>query len=293
MSFNWEIFGEEVIRFLGFTATKALDYAKRCSDHHKIMQLMYIAIADELLVPFVRNGMKLDLEISVNRYWAGYQESTINPNYTRVNNHGHYQLEINKNVEAWVTSGVPTDDNWFTIFRNLDELCKPGKSTSGANSAFTCDMANDFLFDTFVGVYDSGAWPSFSDLFAGIFSSSSAIGSMCLTIIRDNLLEKIGCNRSDALNRKVPGIKTSEVAKICSTFRKVSYFNTPMEAAMQQSTMGAELNPALRNFTTLAVDIKGKYMEGFVSCPEVACSKATACIAITKKELEKQKKAEE
>eukprot|EP00794_Sanderia_malayensis_P018435 gene18435-20284_t len=209
MNFNWEIFGEEVVRSLGFTTTKALDYAKRCSDHHKtweIMQLMYIAIADELLVPFVRNCMKLDLEISVDRYWAWYQESAINPNYTymmqvtftylhnlmlfregvrmgdyslaeaareqlqivffarshpkyrrivaldkmwkellpeklvevlkcsfaasRVNNHGHYQggdaslEEINKNAKAWVTSGVPTDDNWLKIFRNLDELCK-------------------------------------------------------------------------------------------------------------------------------------------------------------------------
>eukprot|EP00794_Sanderia_malayensis_P003723 gene3723-4244_t len=71
MSLNWEIFGEEVVRSLGFTTTKALYYSKRCSDHHKtweIMQLMYIAIADELLVPFVHNCMKLDLEISVDRY---------------------------------------------------------------------------------------------------------------------------------------------------------------------------------------------------------------------------------
>ncbi len=53
---HWEVFGEDVFVVLDFKSTNAFNYAKRCSDHHKtwqIIEALYTALADELLVPFI------------------------------------------------------------------------------------------------------------------------------------------------------------------------------------------------------------------------------------------------
>ena len=61
MSFNWSIFLERVMQELGITSEIGLKYAKKGSDHHKlwdILEIIYLAITDELLLPFVRYSLK-------------------------------------------------------------------------------------------------------------------------------------------------------------------------------------------------------------------------------------------
>ena len=56
LGLNWEVFVCEVVKLLGFKSDRAISFAKKCSDHHKtwqILEIMYLAIADELFVPFV------------------------------------------------------------------------------------------------------------------------------------------------------------------------------------------------------------------------------------------------
>lgn len=58
LSCNWLVFMKEVCRTLGFKTEESLKYAKRGSDHHKMWQILevtYLAMADELLLPYVRD----------------------------------------------------------------------------------------------------------------------------------------------------------------------------------------------------------------------------------------------
>lgn len=67
---------------LGYVSSKSLDYAKRCGDHHKtwsILEIIYIAVADELLVPYVRHCKEAGIDISVRI--IGYGHTVENPNY--------------------------------------------------------------------------------------------------------------------------------------------------------------------------------------------------------------------
>ena len=51
---NWDA----ICSKFGFSSLKALEYAKRCGDHHKsweILKMLYIAAADELLLPYIRH----------------------------------------------------------------------------------------------------------------------------------------------------------------------------------------------------------------------------------------------
>ena len=203
---NWEVFLKSVCTLLGFSSLKALDYAKRCSDHHKsweLLQILYIAVADELLVPYVRYCRENHKDVSEDGYWD-WSASVIDHNYlyiqqmvltfihalmlfrtgcrkgnsdaiisgldklsllfygrqypryqriitmnkyinvmmpeelrnvvnsftlSRTGNTGHYQSgdacleEINKSAKAWVKqTGVPLDNNWLKVFRNLDNV---------------------------------------------------------------------------------------------------------------------------------------------------------------------------
>ena len=58
LSLNWTIFIEKVVKELGFTSENALKYAKKGADHHKlwqILEIIYLAAADELLLPYLRH----------------------------------------------------------------------------------------------------------------------------------------------------------------------------------------------------------------------------------------------
>ena len=51
VSLNWSIFVEKVFKELGFTSDNALKYAKKCSDYHKlwqVLEIIYLAISQTL-----------------------------------------------------------------------------------------------------------------------------------------------------------------------------------------------------------------------------------------------------
>ena len=80
---NWEIMLQDVCAILGFSSPKAQEYARRCSDHHKswkILEILYLAITDELLLPYVRYCLKNTISPSASGYWQ-WADDICNPNY--------------------------------------------------------------------------------------------------------------------------------------------------------------------------------------------------------------------
>ena len=59
MNLNWEVFTKECGRILGFQTPKSQKYLKKGSDHHKtwhFLEILYVAVALELLVPYVESN---------------------------------------------------------------------------------------------------------------------------------------------------------------------------------------------------------------------------------------------
>ena len=80
---NWEIILKNICMKLGYSSPKSLEFARRCSDHHKtwsMLEIMYIAVEDELLVPFVRHCKAENKDITVENYWL-WSDTLVNPNY--------------------------------------------------------------------------------------------------------------------------------------------------------------------------------------------------------------------
>ena len=80
---NWGVIVEDDCKIVGFTSPRALDHARRCSDHHKswkILEILYLAISDELLVPYVRCCLTVGETPTVNGYWRE-ADDICNPNY--------------------------------------------------------------------------------------------------------------------------------------------------------------------------------------------------------------------
>ncbi|MES9884493.1 MAG: hypothetical protein ABW185_26915, partial [Sedimenticola sp.] len=80
---NWDIFMEDICKTLSFKSPRALEFAKKCSDHHKtfkIVEILYIAATDELLVPYVRHCIRNNSSPSVDGYWD-WSAAVVNPNY--------------------------------------------------------------------------------------------------------------------------------------------------------------------------------------------------------------------
>ena len=80
---NWDIMVKDVCSKMGFVTPKSLDYAKRCVDHHKswrILEILYVAVTDELLVPYIRHCKDSMTEPSVEGYWI-WADKVTNPNY--------------------------------------------------------------------------------------------------------------------------------------------------------------------------------------------------------------------
>lgn len=74
---------QQICKKLGYITPKSLEYAKRCCDHHKtwsILEITYIAVADELRLPFVRHCKLTGTEITVENYWQ-WSDTVCNPNY--------------------------------------------------------------------------------------------------------------------------------------------------------------------------------------------------------------------
>ena len=68
---------------LGYNSENAQKYIKKGCDYHKlwqILEIIYIALADELLLPYVRKSLELGEKPTSSGYW-NYSESTASPNY--------------------------------------------------------------------------------------------------------------------------------------------------------------------------------------------------------------------
>ena len=86
MPCNWDVFMQEIYVILGFTSENIQKYIKKGSDYHKLWQILevvYIALADELLLPYVRKSLELGEKPTSSGDW-NYSESIVNPNYQYV-----------------------------------------------------------------------------------------------------------------------------------------------------------------------------------------------------------------
>ena len=75
---NWSVFMESVAKELGFTSENSLNYIRKGSDH--ILEYTYIALADELLVPYVRYCLLNSIDPDISGYWK-YCDSIKNRKY--------------------------------------------------------------------------------------------------------------------------------------------------------------------------------------------------------------------
>lgn len=72
VNLNWDVFMKEVMKALNFTSEHALLFMKKGTDHHKlwsILETIYIAIADELLIPYMRQSLNVSKSISISGFW--------------------------------------------------------------------------------------------------------------------------------------------------------------------------------------------------------------------------------
>ena len=83
MELNWSVFMENIVIGLGFVSDKALKYIRKGSDHHKMWQILeisYLSLTDELLLPYVRHCISQCTTPTIEGYWK-YCENILNPNY--------------------------------------------------------------------------------------------------------------------------------------------------------------------------------------------------------------------
>jgi len=86
MSCNWQVFMEAISEELGFKFENAKKYIKKGSDHHKlwsILEITYLAMTDELLLPYAKACKKQGLTPTTQGYWK-YSEGVVDPNYDYV-----------------------------------------------------------------------------------------------------------------------------------------------------------------------------------------------------------------
>ena len=84
INFCWEPFMKEICMRLGFVSENAQMHAKKGSDHHKLrdlLEIVYIALANKLLVEFVPFCIRNNMEPSVDNYWSSFSKKVKTPNY--------------------------------------------------------------------------------------------------------------------------------------------------------------------------------------------------------------------
>ena len=72
-----------VCKELGFKPENALNYIKKGFDHHKlweVLEICYIALSDELLMPYVRHCLSENIECFAEGY-CEYSNDAINDTY--------------------------------------------------------------------------------------------------------------------------------------------------------------------------------------------------------------------
>ena len=83
MSCSWNVFMQEICVILELTSENAQKYIKKGSDHHRLWQILivvYIAVADELLLSYARKRLELGEKPTSSDY-RNYSERVVNPNY--------------------------------------------------------------------------------------------------------------------------------------------------------------------------------------------------------------------
>ena len=80
----WDPFLKEIVKVLSFTSPRAQEFVKKGSDHHKtweIVEYLYVAVTDELLVPYIDFCHTNSIKPSVFGYWEDYDPNIKDPNY--------------------------------------------------------------------------------------------------------------------------------------------------------------------------------------------------------------------
>jgi hypothetical protein len=80
---NWEVSLKDICSSIGCKTPKAMECIRRCYDNHKtfqIIEMLYIALTDELLTPYVRYCYSVGIEATVAGYWF-WSDNVEDPNY--------------------------------------------------------------------------------------------------------------------------------------------------------------------------------------------------------------------
>ena len=80
---NWEIFASKLGFILGLKSPKVQEYLKKGSEHHKLwhfLEILYISISLELMVPYVKGCISLGTTPNSNDYW-NWCKDIDDPNY--------------------------------------------------------------------------------------------------------------------------------------------------------------------------------------------------------------------
>ena len=80
---NWDVFTSSLGTVLGFRSPKAQAYLHKGADHHKIwhfLEILYVTLAKELMVPYVRYCVSKEYSPTVNGYW-NWSKHVKDPNY--------------------------------------------------------------------------------------------------------------------------------------------------------------------------------------------------------------------
>ena len=86
MNLNWNVLIMDIFQDQKFTSSpKALEYMRKCSNHHKawkFLEILYVAATDELRVPFVRHTLqnKQKANVNIQEFWD-WSEKVQDPNY--------------------------------------------------------------------------------------------------------------------------------------------------------------------------------------------------------------------
>lgn len=115
-SVNWEVFISSLAKELGSTTDSALNYAKGAKNHHHAMTMLNIMEKgnwSELLIPYVRDRIGSNYELSVNDYLYHWLPTVRNSNYLYlfeqtwlyIGSIRMYHIGVRRNNSAYVNSG--------------------------------------------------------------------------------------------------------------------------------------------------------------------------------------------
>ena len=80
---NWSVFTKTLENILGLPPPKVQEYLRKGSDHHKAwhyLELIYCSLSLELVVPYVKECIKIKSNSTTNGYWD-WCEDLQNSNY--------------------------------------------------------------------------------------------------------------------------------------------------------------------------------------------------------------------